>query len=136
MYQEDRFVLSHHQHAIDLSSFRVSSRHSWTYEGEEIRTVTCVVNAVWYRRKRGVTYACIGHLSHSYREKYQPPTAENFLLSYTDGRYGPTPEGRWDGENYWGAQKPETIQEHLAILRPMIDDYPSAPESYSTWWRF
>lgn len=58
------------------------------------------------------------------------------LSADLDGRYGGTCEGRWDGQNYWGAQKPDVIAEHLALLRPMLANYPAAPSSYDCWWRF
>lgn len=136
MHQQADFKISHKLHAIDLSSYREHGRHSWEFEGQTLTSVWMEIDAVWYRRKNGVTYACIGNIHGSFRDYDAPAYAEDFLAALTDGRYGPTPEGRWDGENYWGAQKPETIQKHLTILRPMMADYPSAPASYSTWWRF
>lgn len=120
MIRDDRFVLSRKQHALKLDSYR--ERYRWPREHDGGETVVMRVDAVWYRRKRGVTYACIGFLS----DLTDPPpaTVEEFLAGYTEDLAGPVCEGRWDGTRYWGAQEPELIEAHLAILRPMMDDFP------------
>lgn len=35
-----------------------------------------------------------------------------------------------------GAQQPDVTEEHLALLRPMLANYPAVPDGYSGWWRF
>lgn len=132
MIREDRFVLSRKQHAIKLDSFRETGRYTREWDGGESAYVQ--VDAVWYRRKSGVTYACIGHLWDLIDTPI--PDVAQFLANFTDGRYGPTCEGRWDGTRYWGAQEPELIEAHLAVLKSMIADYPTCPEGYQGWWRF
>lgn len=135
MIREDRFLISRKPYAIDLTSLQVGepteSCHYWA-----------MVNAVWFRRhskgygddRRIITVACIGTLRNLQDDK--PADARGFLAAYTDGRYGGDCQGRWDGENYWGAQKPEVIEEHLAILRPMLANYPTLPDGYDGWWTF
>jgi hypothetical protein len=66
----------------------------------------------------------------------EPADAHEFLTQHTDGRYGGDCEGRWDGERYWGAQEPAVIEQHLALLRPMLANYPNIPDGYDGWWRF
>ena len=51
MYREDKFVMSHRGYAVDLSSL-----HQRFYEHDE----WYMVDAVWFRRKNGVTAACVG----------------------------------------------------------------------------
>lgn len=121
MRREDRLIMSHRPYAVDLSSLRVDGTYAR-------------VDAVWYRRRRGVTVACIGHLWDYQRPA--PRTAMEFLFRCDDGRYGGTCEGRWDGERYWGAQDPDVIERHLAILRPMLDSFPTIPDGYDGWWTF
>lgn len=44
--------------------------------------------------------------------------------------------GRWDGDRYWGAQEPEVMEHHLALLGPMLADYPTIPAGYDGWWTY
>lgn len=136
MRREDRFVMSHKPYAVDLSSLR---EERGFYR----------VDAVWFRRRRRggygpngavVTVACVGNLHTGQRPA--PSTAREFLERYDDGRYGGDCQGRWDGTGYWGSQRPETMTEHLDLLRPALDGYlrdpeaPQAPEGYDGWWAF
>ncbi|WP_280320112.1 hypothetical protein [Nocardia wallacei] len=114
--------MSHRLYAVDLYGL-------WEKWDDHFR-----LGAVWYRRRRGVTVACIGELWDSQRPG--PRDAIEFLERHTDGRYGGDCLGRWDGERYWGAQEPEVMAEHLAILRPMVDSYPTIPAGYDGWWTF
>lgn len=135
MIREDRFLISRKPYAIDLDSLQVGeptdSGHYWA-----------MVNAVWFRRhskgygedRRIVTVACIGTLRNLQDDK--PADARAFLAAYTDGRYGGDCQGRWDGTGYWGAEKPEVVEEHLALLRPMLANYPAIPHGYDGWWTF
>ena len=122
MFREDRFILSHRPYAIAPSSLHTDNKH------------TATVNAVWYRRRNGLTIACIGYLWDI--QNPAPQDAAEFLARHTDGRYGGKCRGRWDGKRYWGAQDPEVIAAHLELLRPMLADYPTVPAGYDGWWRF
>ena len=114
--------MSRRLYAVDLGSLR-PDRGWWK------------ADAVWFRRKDGITAACIGYL-HDLQEP-APADAAEFLRRYTDGRNGGQCEGRWDGEGYWGAyEAPEVMAEHLALLRPMLDTYPAIPTGYDGWWKF
>lgn len=132
MIREDRFLISRRPYAIDLSSLRgnitltPNGRRPSYYDGR--------INAVWFRRKQGVTAACIGTLWDLQDD--EPTDGTEFLARHDDGRYGGDCEGRWDGTGYWGAQEPEVIDQHLALLRPMLAAYPAVPEGYDGWWRF
>lgn len=127
MIREKGFVLSRGQFAIlPASLVIVPSEHG--------PAASCLVRAVWYRRKAGVLRACTGYV----REWVDPGPrdVDDFLRRANDGRYGGHCEGRWDGERYWGAQEPEVMEGHLALLRPMIEHFPLIPEGYQGWWRF
>lgn len=126
MIREDRFLISRRPYAVDLSSLRP------TYVG--IYDGWFKVDAVWFRRRRGGLVACVGNL-HTTQDP-APKTAVEFLERFTDGKHGGDCEGRWDGENYWGAQRPDAIAEHLALLKPMLANYPALPEGWDGWWRF
>lgn len=131
MIREDRFLISNRPYAVDLSSFRVTSENAYP-DGR--RSYWCRVDAVWFRRRHGVTAACVGNLRDLQDER--PTDAAEFLDHFTDGRYGGDCEGRWDGDNYWGAGAPDVIERHLALLRPMLANYPAIPDGYDGWWRF
>jgi len=120
MRREERFILSHRPYAVDLSSLRVDGTYAR-------------VDAVWFRRRQRVIVACIGYLWDHQRPV--PRTAMEFLDRNDDGRYGGKCEGRWDGDRYWGApQEPDVIERHLAILRPMLANFPDVPQGYDGWW--
>lgn len=132
MIREDRFVLSHRPYAVDLSS--LSGSRTDTPNGRNPYSFSGRIDAVWFRRKNGVTAACIGSLWDL--QHPEPTGAAQFLSQHTDGRYGGDCFGRWDGERYWGAQEPEVMEQHLAVLRPMLDAYPAVPDGYDGWWTF
>lgn len=132
MIREARFLISRRPYAVDLSSLRGTvtpsprGRRPSYYEGR--------VDAVWFRRRQGVTVACIGTLWDLQDD--EPADAVEFLARHDDGRYGGDCAGRWDGTSYWG-NVPLTVQEqHLEILRPMLANYPAIPGGFDGWWRF
>jgi hypothetical protein len=130
--RETRFAISHRPYAVDLTSLRgtrtdtPNGRNPYYFDGR--------VNAVWFRRKQGVTAACVGTLWDL--QHPEPVDALQFLAQHEDGRYGGDCHGRWDGERYWGAQEPEVMEQHLAVLRPMLAAYPALPDGYDGWWTF
>ena len=136
MYREDKFVFSHRPYAVDLSSLRIKISKGWNGEyahGE--------ISAVWFRRKNGVTFACVGELHDS--QWGAPKGAACFLERYEDGCYGGRPFARWDGTGVWYAgQDPEENARHLELLRTVLDAYhadPKAPDlgdRWDYWWRF
>jgi hypothetical protein len=132
--REDRFLISRRPYAIDLSSLKGEQR-----EREDRILFSGSVKASWFRRQGGVTRACVGSLglwSHYLTERLNLSKPREVLSVDLDGRYGGDCHGRWDGENYWGAQKPDTIERHLALLRPMLANYPDLPQGFDGWWRF
>ncbi|MGW2739087.1 hypothetical protein ACWC4D_33420 [Streptomyces sp. NPDC001288] len=122
MRRENRFLISRKPYAVDIQGLRTSGNN------------TAYLDAVWFRRRRGVTVACVGHLWDI--QNPLPKDAAEFLARHDDGRYGGTCEGRWDGERYWGAQAPELIGAHLSLLRPMLANFPAIPPGYDGWWTF
>lgn len=130
MYREDRFVMSHRPYAVDMSSLRIKTGvgHKGVYASGEI-------DAVWFRRKNGVTQAVVGELWDS--QWTIPQDAVQFLEQHDDGRYGGRPFARWDGASFWCAgQDPVENARYLELLRPMLESFPAVPASYSGWWRF
>lgn len=127
MIRDDRFLISRKPYAVDLDSLRNTNRDpDGRYWGR--------IDAVWFRRRRGVTVACIGDLWDN--QDKEPASATEFLELHDDGRYGGDCIGRWDGESYWGNVTLEQQEQHLAILQPMLANYPDIPEGYSGWWTF
>lgn len=122
MQKFDKPILSKTSYAVDLSSLSrtPTGRHD--------------VRAVWFRRKDRKTSACFGTL-WDYPRKDIANTLE-FLENFTDGRYGGNCIARWDGTTYWGEGEPEAIEHYLGLLKPMLEEYPDAPEGYDGWWRF
>lgn len=132
MIREDRFLISRKPFAIDLSSLR--GRREDTPQGRNPYYFGGRIDAVWFRRRRGVTVACIGELWDL--QHPEPGDARAFLLAHEDGRYGGDCAGRWDGESYWGNVTLAEQERHLAVLRPMLDAFPVVPPGYDGWWTF
>ncbi|MEU1078183.1 hypothetical protein ABZ404_36960 [Streptomyces sp. NPDC005878] len=134
MIREDRFLISRKSFAIDLSTIEGEQQavgDRYAYSGH--------ANAVWFRRKDGTTRACLGTLglwSHYLTEPLDLSDPLNVLRANLDGRYGGDCHGRWDGERYWGAQKPFEQALHLTLLEPMLANYPVIPDGYDGWWTF
>ncbi|MGW5582838.1 hypothetical protein [Streptomyces sp. NPDC003857] len=129
MIRENRFLISRKPYAIDLSSLQRSERDpdkTWAWYA---------VDAVWFRGTKNDPVACLGSL-RTIIDDPAPVNVEEFLARFTDGRYGGDCQGRWDGENYWGAQKPLEIDLHLSLLEPMLANYPAVPDGYDGWWTF
>jgi hypothetical protein len=133
MYREDEFVLSHRPYAVDLNSLR-------PYHEDHVGWL--MVDAIWFRRKNGITAACAGLLD-DLRRASATDDPVRFLEEYDDGRYGGRPFARWDGASVWYAgQDPEENARHLELLRTALDAYhanPKAPdlgERWNRWWRF
>jgi hypothetical protein len=132
--RSDRFLISQKPFAIDLSTV-TGEQH----ERGDLYAFSGSVNALWFRRKDGVTRACTGTLSlfsHFLPEPLDLDDPHAVLSADLDGRYGGTCHARWDGTGYWGAENPETAAADLAILRPMLAHYPAIPEGWDGWWRF
>lgn len=134
MRRTDRFLISRKPFAIDLSTVTIESTHQ-----HDAYWLSGNCQAVWFRRKNGTTYACLGSLNlwaHWLREEPDVSSPEAILGNNLDSRYGGDPHGRWDGERYWGSQKPFEQALHLTLLEPMLANYPAIPEGHDGWWTF
>ncbi len=132
MNRVQKLTLSKTCYAIDLGSLTIDG---WGAS----------VNAVWFRRKDRKTAACLGSLSENLQLLtpalahwlgQTPSSGVEFAELFRDGRYGGRCEARWDGETYWGDGHPEKQAEYLAVLRPMLENYPDIPDGFDGWWRF
>lgn len=127
MIRETKFLISHKPYAVDLSTLRNTNHDPrGRFWGR--------IDAVWFRRRNGITVACIGDLWDN--QDNTPATAREFLERHDDGRYGGDCVGRWDGDSYWGNVTLAEQERHLAILRPMLANYPAIPPGYDGWWTF
>lgn len=134
MIREERFLISRRPYAVDLTSL-----HAEQTERDGTYFLKGRASAVWYRRQGGVTRACLGTLGlwkHYLSHPVDVDDPEAVLRADLDGRYGGDCEGRWDGESYWGNGTLDEQNRHLAILRPMLANYPRLPAGYDGWWRF
>jgi len=132
--REDRFLISRKPFAIDLST--VTGRQAG---GINAISFSGTCNALWFRRQHGVTRACLGTLklwSHYLPAPLDLDDPHAILSADLDGRYGGDCHGRWDGTGYWGAESLDAQARHLAILRPMLANYPETPAGYNGWWTF
>lgn len=130
MIHEEKFLISKRPYAVDLQDFRLrASGGAMTYAVH--------VGAVWFRRRKGVTVAVIGNL-WDFQSTPAPVDVHEALRRHTDGRYGGSWIARWDGDSYVSEepQPPEEMERHLAILRPMLENYPAVPPGYCGWYRF
>ncbi|MEU6365750.1 hypothetical protein ABZ876_08335 [Streptomyces sp. NPDC046931] len=130
MIRESRFLISRQPYAVDLNSLNGTLKATMTtpvYVG--------TIDAVWFRRRKGAVVACIGQLWDF--QSVEPADAAEFLARLTDGRTGGRCHGRWNGRSYWAEDGHREEREgHLAILRPMLADYPALPDGYDGWWTF
>jgi hypothetical protein len=131
--REEKFTLSKRPYAVNLTSLRVKTIEPG--EGHPNRWHRVTIDAVWFRRRRGETVACIGQLWDGMRDP-APVDVHDALRRMDDGRYGGDCRGRWDGRGYWGAEEPAVVERHLALLRPMLAAYPAAPAGFDGWWRY
>lgn len=135
MIHEDAFRISKSPYAIKLDSLVISS--SGDPAQAQVVSHRIEIDAVWFRRRSGITRAVIGTL-WDYQTGTRPTGVYDALGRHVDGRYGGAWIARWDGTAYVSEnpQPPELVETHMAILRPMLDNYPAVPEGYQGWWRF
>ncbi len=136
MIREERFVQSHRPYAVNLASFRTFDPNDGNgLTADPAKWTWARIDATWFRRRAGVTVACVGHLRDLQRPA--PTDAAEFLARHEDGRYGGDCRSRWDGERFWSAiQDPGVRAADLALLKPMLESYPDVVAGYSGWYVF
>jgi hypothetical protein len=130
----DRFLISKRLYAVDLSTLRGKQ-----HERDGRISFHGAVNALWFGRQNGTTRACLGTLglfSYNLPEPVDLDEPHTVLSANLDGRYGGDCHARWDGESYWGTGTLADQEQHLAILRPMLANFPAIPPGHDGWWRF
>jgi hypothetical protein len=131
MIRETKFLISRRPYAVDLGSLRIREHDC----AGGTKVYSCNADAVWFRRRRGQTIACIGTLSNFQYQRLADTT--QFLQQHTDGRSGGWYAARWDGRSYWSEDGTRGQQEkHMAVLQPMLAAIPEVPDGYDGWWRF
>lgn len=134
MIREDKFLISRKPFAVDLATL-TGEQH----ERGDRTAYSGTINALWFRRKDGVTRACLGTLdlwAHFLPEPLDLDDPRNVLAADLDGRYGGTCHARWDGTGYWGSEEPHQQALDLSVLEPMLTNYPALPPGYDGWWSF
>lgn len=135
MRRAGKFLISRPLYAVRKDSFAAEFRPPNPGFGG-IGVWRWTLDAVWFRRRRGVTVACTGQL-WAYRET-EPADAAVALADATDGRHGGDCMARWDGRSLWilPPQSPSDSGRYMGLLRPMLDAYPDVPEGYDGWWEY
>lgn len=134
MIRSEKFLISQSPYAVNLATVEprpFEVRGHIYLEGK--------ADAVWFRRKNGTTRACVGTLrlwSLRFTGPLDFTDPEAVLSADMDGTVGAMCLGRWDGEKYWGAERLDVQEQHLALLRPMLDAFPAIPVGFDGWWRF
>jgi hypothetical protein len=122
----DKFRISDKPYAVDLGSYSPDGSGS--------------LQAVWFRRRREAyngplrTVACAGELRGCLVPDLS--TVEQFIATFTDGRYGGDCRARWDGTNLWSLEDESERERLKKILVPMLAAYPAVPGGYDGWWVF
>jgi hypothetical protein len=122
----EKFLISQVPVAVDLASYRVLDQHptrTWAQ-----------LQAVWYRRRKGVTIVSAGVLP--IHVDGRPADVYEALDLYEDNGFGTDCRARWDGKTLWGQADEPTRAGYLALLRPMLDSYPVIPAGFDGWWAF
>lgn len=122
MKRAEKFLISRPLYAVDLESYRLSEQGG------------SYINAVWFRRRKGVTVACVGEVWNYIRPR--PQTAAEFLAAHDDNRYGGDCLARWDGSNLWSNADEAQRREYFRVLLPMLAAYPDIPPGFDGWWGF
>lgn len=129
MIKVEKFLVSKALYAIKPDSLRQRQPDATGYSG------WWMVDAVWFKRKHGITSANIGTLVDL--RDTPPVDLAQFLADHRRDPCGGRCDGRWDGVGYWGDQVSLDVQrKHLEILRPMLASYPGTPRGYEGWWKF
>lgn len=126
--------MSHRPYAVELSSFHVVTN------GTSLLWSVGMIEAVWFRRRAGVTVACVGLLRNN--QNPTPANVQEFMARFEDGRYGGDCRSRWDGTSFWSAsQDPNVHMVDLALLRRLLAAYETDPknptlDNHDGWWVF
>jgi hypothetical protein len=121
MERTDAFLISKKPYAVKTMSLDISLHGSVTMQ------------AVWFRRRAGVTVACAGILWD-----HMPSVRDtaDFLDRIGTARYGANCVARWDGERLWTDPSLPYVNPYPDLLRPMLENFPAVPAGYDGWWVF
>lgn len=107
-----------------------------------------VLDAVWFRRKKGVLNAVMGAYSLSVGwgkpgdHLSAPPenTYDAWVALHSDNRYGGEHWSSWDGTALLTtdppALAPDIVQERTEFLSTMLAGFPHPPAGFDGWWTF
>jgi len=105
-------------------------------------SVGYVVNAVWFRRKRGVLVASMGHYHPYVTIPHMRPASDSYAAWITaadDNRYGGKHVASWDGQALLCTDQPvtpEAAEKRIAWLDEVLRGFPDPPAGWDGWWTF
>jgi hypothetical protein len=128
----EKFLISRPMFAVNLDAYSIGGREEAYH--------TCVIAAVWFRRKRlrynGPirTAACGGYLSRLIQGPV--PVGGTDMLA-RPALYDHTADcvARWDGETLWSLEDEEARAQYKALLVPMLEACPAPPPGWDAWWK-
>jgi hypothetical protein len=118
------------------------SRPMYAFAPETFSVRDRTVQAVWFRRKKGVLVASTGSyhfFAPGLAEGAYPASYLGWVELHTDNRYGATHLASWDGVALLNSDQPVTPEEasrRVAFLAGMVAGFPQVPTGFDGWWAF
>lgn len=131
MIRAPKLVPSRPMYAFNPATWRKAS-----YGGFE-------VDAVWFKRKRGVIVATMGtyHPFVCGHGAEEPDSGEYlpWIEAANDNRYGGSWLAKWDGTGllcYDPPVSPDVAAERIKFLTAVLAGFPDPPADLDGWWTF
>lgn len=134
MIRAPELAVSQPMYAFNPDTWAVTGQLPW-----KVHTV----NAVWFRRRRGIIVATVGTYQPMVLNRDNRPAGETYaewIAAADDNRYG----GNWfaagDGSNIWFAEArttPRDLKDQAdTLINAAFGAYPDPPPGYDGWWTF
>lgn len=130
MIRAARLAVSRPMYAFDPTTWKPTS-----YGG-------FVVDAAWFRRKKGRLVASMGNYHPMVLRRDRQPaevTYEAWIAAADDNRYGGNHIASWDGEALLCTDQPvppDVAAERIEFLGAMLRGCPEPPAGFDGWWTF
>jgi hypothetical protein len=101
------------------------------------------LEAVWFRRRKGMLTATMGTYDLWLRwgrtgdDPPPPDTYDAWVARHTDNRYGGNHHASWDGVALLCTDSrvpPRVAAERIEFLTAMLAGYPDPPPGFDGWW--